>query len=94
MQSRVLAMPLVQQLGVLDIMKSTCELLWPLYSSWELPPDDLVALESAITAVRQATENDHTIQPDQLMRSNPEQGGDLNTTVEMLLGRFDFIECV
>jgi hypothetical protein len=75
-------------------MHSTRKSLWPLYTSWDIFPDDLIALESAIVVVQQATENGYTVQPDQLIRSNAAQEVDMDITVEMLLERCDYVEYV
>jgi hypothetical protein len=59
----VLAVSVYQQLGLLDTMKRTQDLLSPSSSTHESLPDGLVALKSAIAAIELTYEAQSSVHP-------------------------------
>jgi hypothetical protein len=96
-QSNVLAVSLVQQLDLLRVMQTTREIVWPVYASCEVVPDDLVAMKSAIASIQHATSNTDNIQLDQthlLKRFGSGMFGQIEEEIHILLSQLDTIRCV
>jgi hypothetical protein len=96
-QSNVLAVSLVHQLDLLQVMQTTREIVWPVYGSCEVVPDDLVAMKSAIASVQHVTNNTDDIQTDQtysLKRFDSGMVGKIEEELPILLSQLDTIRCV
>jgi hypothetical protein len=96
-QSNVLAVSLVRQLDLLRVMQTTREMVWPVYASCEVVPDDLVAMKSAIASIQRATSNTDDIQMDQtylLKRFDSGMVWQIEKESPILLIRLETIKCV
>jgi hypothetical protein len=96
-QSNVLAVSLVQQLDLLRAIQTTREIVWPVYASCEVVPDDLVAMKSAIASVQRATSNTDDIQMDQtypLKRFDSGMVWQIEKKSPILLLQLDTTRCV
>jgi hypothetical protein len=93
----VLAVSLVQQLGLLRVMQTTRERVWPVYISCEVVPDDLVAIKSAIASVQHAINNTNDPLMDQahpLKRFGGGMVGQIEEEIHILLSQLDTIRYV
>jgi hypothetical protein len=93
----VLAVSLVQHLDLLRVMQTTREIVWPIYASCDVVPDDLVAMKSAIASVQHATRKTDDIQTDQthlLKRFGSGVVGQIEEDLPILLLQLDTIRSV